>query len=148
MRQSSVRMARGQRTARPFRRTVPERRWKHQLQALCGGVYQDAAEQTECKVCDVVKVSHLYESLAVSENHVTDDFALAGAAACCVCGAGRYNGDASTPTVCVDHRIYGAGNYTSAPGNNSLNPKCDQCEASKFKKPNYQHRRSGNLGGL
>ena len=101
---------------------------------LCAaGMYQGAAEQIECKVCDVVNVSHLYECLAVSENHVTDDFALAGAAACCVCGTGRYNGDASTSTVCVDHRIYGAGNYTSVPGNNSLNPKCDQCEASKFK---------------
>ena len=56
---------------------------------LCAaGMYQDAAEQIECKVCDVVNVSHLYEYLAVTENHVSDDFALAGAAACCVCGAG------------------------------------------------------------
>ena len=51
-------------------------------------MYQGAAEQIECKVCDVVNVSHLYECLAVSENQVTDDFALAGTAACCVCGAG------------------------------------------------------------
>ena len=96
-------------------------------------MYQDAAEQTECKVCDVVNVSHLYEYLAVTENHVTDDFALAGATACCVCGTGRSNSGASTSMVCLDHRTYVAGNYTSVHGNISLNPKCDQCEASKFK---------------
>ena len=96
-------------------------------------MYQDAAGKTECKVSDDVNVSHLYEYLAVTENHVTDDFALAGVTACCVCGAGRYNSDASSSTVCVDHITYGAGNYTSIRGNNTLNPKCDQCEASKFK---------------
>ena len=74
------------------------------------GMYQDAAEQTKCKVCDVVNVSHLYEYLAVTENHVTDDFALAGAAACCVCGTGTYDIDANSPTVYVDQRTYGAGN--------------------------------------
>jgi hypothetical protein len=97
------------------------------------GMYQDAAEQTKCKVCDVVNVSHLYEYLAVTENHVTDDFALAGARACCVCGTRRDNSDANSSTVYVDHRIYVADNYTSVPGDNSLNPKCDQREASKFK---------------
>ena len=96
-------------------------------------MYQDAAEQTGCKVRDVVNVSHLYKYLAVTENHVTDEFALAGAAACCVCGTGRHNSEANSPTVCVDHRTYGAGNYTSVPGNNSLKPKCDQCETSKVK---------------
>ena len=80
-----------------------------------------------------MNVSHLYEYLAVTENHVTDDFALAGVAACCACGTGRYNSDASRSTVFVDHRTYVAGNYTSVPGNNSVDPKCDQCEASKFK---------------
>ena len=44
-------------------------------------MYQDTAEQTECKVCDVVNVSHLYEYLAVTENHVTGDVTLAGATA-------------------------------------------------------------------
>ncbi len=57
---------------------------------LCAaGTYQEAAGKTKCKVCDVVNVSHLYEYLAVTEIHVTGDFALAGAAACCVCGTGR-----------------------------------------------------------
>ena len=96
-------------------------------------MYQDAAGKTECKVCDVVKVSHLYEYLAVTENHVTDDFALAGVTACCVCGTRGCNSDASSSTVCVDHRTYGAGNYTSVCSNNTLNPKCDQCETSKCK---------------
>jgi hypothetical protein len=101
---------------------------------LCAaGMFQVTAGQTECKVCNVVNVSYLYEYLAVTENHVTDDFALAGAAACCVCRTGPYDSDASSPTVCADHRTYGAGNYTSVPGTNSLNPKCNQCEASKFK---------------
>ena len=85
-------------------------------------MYQDAAEQTECKVCDVVNVSHLYEYLAVTENHVTDDFALSGPAACCVCRTGTYDSDANSSTVYVDHRTYGAGNYTSVHGNYSLNP--------------------------
>ena len=53
------------------------------------GMYPEAAGKTKCKVCDVVNVSHLYEYLAVTANHVTDDFALAGATACCVCGTGR-----------------------------------------------------------
>ena len=101
---------------------------------LCAsGMYQDAAGQTECKMCHVVNVSHLYEYLAVTETHVTGAFALTGAAACRACGTGRYDSDANSSTVYVDHRTYGAGNYTSVPGNNSLNPKCDQCEASKFK---------------
>ena len=39
--------------------------------------------------CAIVNVSHLYEYLAVTEIHVTDDFALAGATAYCVCGTGR-----------------------------------------------------------
>ena len=57
---------------------------------LCAaGMYQDTDGKPECKMCDVVNVSHLYEYLAVTENHVTDDFALAGATACCVCGTGR-----------------------------------------------------------
>jgi hypothetical protein len=84
-------------------------------------------------VCDVVNVSHLYEYLVVTENNVTDDFALTGAAVCCVCGTGRYNSDASSSMVCMDHRTYGAGNYTSVSSNETLNPKCDQCEVSKFK---------------
>ena len=84
-------------------------------------MYQDAAGKTECKVSDVVNVSHLYEYLAVTENHVTDDFALAGVTACCVCGT------RGCTTVCVDHITYGAGNYTSIRGNNTLNLKCDQC---------------------
>ena len=72
---------------------------------LCAaGIYQAAAEQTKCKVCDVVNVSHLYEYLAVTETHVTNDFALAGATAYCVCGTGRSNSDASSSTVCEDHR--------------------------------------------
>jgi hypothetical protein len=96
-------------------------------------MYQDAAGQTEGKVCNVMNVSHLYEYLAVTENHVTGDFALTGATACCVCGTERYDSDASSSTVCADHRHCGAGNYTSVPGNNTLNPKCEQCEASKFK---------------
>ena len=96
-------------------------------------MYQDAAGQTECKMCHVVNVSHLYEYLAVTETHVTGAFALTGAAAYCVCGTERYDNDANSSTVCVDHRTYGAGNYTSVPGTNSLNPKCNQCEASKFK---------------
>ena len=71
---------------------------------LCAaGMYQDAAEQTGCEVCDVVNVSHLYEYLAVTENHVTNAFALAGAAACCACGTGMYDSDANSSTVCVDH---------------------------------------------
>ena len=101
---------------------------------LCAaGIYQDAAEQTECKVCDVVKVSHLYEYLVVTENHVNDDFALAEVAVCCVCGTGTYDRDANSSKVYVNHRTYGAGNYTSVHGNYSLNPKCDHCEASTFK---------------
>jgi hypothetical protein len=62
-------------------------------------MYQDAAEQTGCKVRDVVNVSHLYAYLAVTENHVTDDFALAGATAYCVCGTGWSNSDASSSTL-------------------------------------------------
>ena len=96
-------------------------------------MYQDAAEQTECKVCDVVNMPHFYEYLAVTESHVTVDFALAGARACCVCGTGTYDTDANSSTVCVNHRTYDSSNYTSVHGNNSLNPKCDQCEDSKFK---------------
>ena len=80
-----------------------------------------------------MSVSHLYEYLAVTGNHVADDFALSGPAACCVCGTGTYESDANSSTVCVDHRTCGAGNYTSVPGNNTLNPKCDQCEAGKIK---------------
>ena len=96
-------------------------------------MYQDAAGKTECKVCDVVNVSHLSEYLVVTENHVTDDSALEKVATCCVCGTGTYDNDANSSTVYVDHRTCGAGNYTSAPGNNSVNPKCDHCEASTFK---------------
>ena len=96
-------------------------------------MYQDAAEQTECKVCDVVNVSHLYEYMAVTEDHVTGDFALTGAAVCFVCGTGTYDSDANSSTVCADHKQCGAGNYTSVPGNNTLKLKCEQCEASKFK---------------
>ena len=44
-------------------------------------MYPGAAGKTECKVCDVVNVSHLYEYLAVTENHVTGDVTLAGATA-------------------------------------------------------------------
>ena len=62
-------------------------------------MYQDAVEKTGCKVCDVVNMSHLYEYLAVTENHVTDDFALAGATACCVRETGRSNSDASSSTL-------------------------------------------------
>ena len=80
-----------------------------------------------------MNVSHLSEYLAVTENHVTDDFTLVEVAACCVCRTGTYESDANSATVCVDQKKYGAGNYTSAPGNNSVNPKCNQCEASKFK---------------
>ena len=80
-----------------------------------------------------MNVSHLYEYLAVTESHVTGAFALTGAAACCVCVTERYDSDAISSTVCVDHRTYGGGYYTSVPGTNSLNPKCNQCEASKFK---------------
>ena len=74
---------------------------------------------------DVVNVSHLYEYLAMTETHVTDDFALAEAAACCACGTGMYDSDANSSTVYVDHRTHGAGNYTSVPGTNTLNPKCE-----------------------
>ena len=71
---------------------------------LCAaGMYQNAAEQTGCKVCDVVNMPHLYEYLAVTENHVTDGFALAGARACCVCGTRTYDSDANSFTVYVDH---------------------------------------------
>ena len=67
---------------------------------LCAaGMYQDAAEQTGCKVCDVVNMPHLYEYLAVTESHVTDDFALAEAAACCACGTVRDNSVASSSTL-------------------------------------------------
>ena len=59
------------------------------------GVYQGATGKTECKVCDVVNVSHLSEYLVVTENHVTDDFALSGIAACCVCRAGTHESDAN-----------------------------------------------------
>lgn len=62
-------------------------------------MYQDAAGKTECKVSDDVNVSHLYEYLAVTENHVIDDFALAGATACCVCGTRGCNSDANASTV-------------------------------------------------
>ena len=85
-------------------------------------MYQDAGGKTDCKVSDDVNVSHLYEYLAVTENHVTDDFALAGVTACCVCRTGKYDSDANSSTVYVDHRTYGAGNYTSVHGNYSLNP--------------------------
>ena len=44
-------------------------------------MYPGAAGKTECKVCDVVNVSHLYEYLAVTETHVTGDVTLAGATA-------------------------------------------------------------------
>ena len=54
-------------------------------------------------MCDVVDVSHLYEYLAVSEIHVTGDFALTGAAACCFSGTGTNDSDANSSTVCVDH---------------------------------------------
>ena len=54
-------------------------------------------------MCDVVDVSHLYEYLAVSEIHVTGDFALTGAAACCFSETGTNDSDANSSTVCVDH---------------------------------------------
>ena len=47
-------------------------------------------------------MSHLYEYLAVTADHVTGDFALTGAAACCVCGTGTYDSDANSPMVYVD----------------------------------------------
>ena len=101
---------------------------------LCAaGMYKDAAGKTDCKVCNDLNVTHLYEYLAVTENDVTVDVALTGATACCACGTGRYNSDASSSTVGEDYRTCGAGNDTSVPGNNSLNPKCAQCEASKVK---------------
>jgi hypothetical protein len=102
---------------------------------LCATVmYQDiTAGQTECKVCNVVNVSQLYEYLDVTESHATGDFALTGATAGCVYETRTYDSDANAPTVRVDHRQCGAGNYTIVTGNNTLNPKCDQCEASKFK---------------
>ena len=65
-----------------------------------------------------MNLSHIYEYLVVTENHLTSDFALTGAAACCVCETRTYDSDANSSTVCVDHRTYGAGNYTSVPGNN------------------------------
>ena len=80
-----------------------------------------------------MNVSHLYEYLAVTENNATGDFALTGAAACCVCETGTYDSDANSSKVRVDHRKCGAGNYASVPDNNTLNPKCDQCVAGKFK---------------
>ena len=67
-------------------------------------MYQDAAGQTERKVCNVVIVSHLYVYLAVTEGHVTGDFALTGAAACCFCGTGTNDSHANSSTVCADHR--------------------------------------------
>ena len=96
-------------------------------------MYQDAARQTERKVCDVMNLSHIYEYLVVTLNHVIGNFALTWATACCVCETGTYESDAKSSTVCVDQRTCDAGNYTSAPDNNSLNPKCDQCAAGKFK---------------
>ena len=47
--------------------------------------------------------------------------------------------DANASTVCVDHRTYGARNYTSVPSTNSLNPKCEWCEASKIKEDESQN---------
>ena len=86
-------------------------------------VARQCAEGDGGKVSDdVVNVSHLYEYLAVPETNVTSAFALTGATACCVCGAGRYDSDANSSTVCVHHRKCGAGHGTSAPGNNTLNP--------------------------
>ena len=67
-------------------------------------------------------MSPLYEYLAVTENSATGDFALTGAAACCACETRTSDTDANSSTVCVDHRTCGAGNYTSIPGNNTLNP--------------------------
>jgi hypothetical protein len=96
-------------------------------------MYQDAAGKPECKVCNVVNVTRLYEYLAMTENQMTDDFALTGASAGFVCGTGTYDSDTNSSPVCVDHRICGTGNYTSVRGKNSLNPKCNQCEAGKFK---------------
>ena len=78
-------------------------------------MYKGAAGQTERKLFNVVNVSQLYEYLAVTESHATDDFALTGAAACCVCETGRYVSDASSSTVCVDHRSYGAAPYRLPP---------------------------------
>ena len=79
-----------------------------------------------------MNVSHLYEYLAVTLNHVSGDFALTGAAACRACGTGRYNSDANSSTVCVDHRTCSAGNYTIVPGNNTLNQMCDQCVGGHY----------------
>ena len=68
-------------------------------------MYQDAAGKTECKVCGIfVNVSHLYEYLAVTEDHVTGEFALTGAAACCFCGTGTNDSNDNSSTVCADHR--------------------------------------------
>jgi hypothetical protein len=102
-------------------------------------MYQDAARQTERKVCDVMDLSHIYEYLVVTESHVTGDSALTEATACCVCGTGRCDSEANSSTVCVDHRQCSAGNYTIVPGNNSLNPKCEWCEASKIKEDESQN---------
>ena len=90
-------------------------------------------------MCDVVDMSHLYEYLAVSEIHVTGDFALTGSAACCFCGTGTNDSHTTSSMVCAHHRQRGAGNYTSVPGNNSLNPKCEWCEASKIKEDESQN---------
>jgi hypothetical protein len=95
-----------------------------------------------------MNLSHIYEYLVVTESHVTGNFALTGATACCVCGTGTYESDANSSTVCMDDKTCREGNYTSDPGNNTLNPKCHQCEASKFKEDEHQHRRSGNVHRL
>ena len=51
-----------------------------------------------------MNVSQLYKYLAVTENHVINDFALTGAAACCFCGTGTNDSNANASTVCADHR--------------------------------------------
>ena len=86
------------------------------------GQYQDAVGSTNCTLslrqkctrtplgnpsarCGiVVNVSHLYEYLAVTEDHVTGDFALTGAAACCFGGTRTNDSHANSSTVCADHR--------------------------------------------
>ena len=51
-----------------------------------------------------MNVSHLYEYLAVTEDHVTGDFALTGDAAKCVCGTGTNDSHTTSSMVCADHR--------------------------------------------
>ena len=77
----------------------------HQLNAIFASeMYQDAADKPSARCGIVVNVSHLYEYLAVTEDHVTGDFALTGAAACCFGGTRTNDSHANSSTVCADHR--------------------------------------------